>query len=102
MRYFGKRVKNNRFSYTPRYYDPVKEDLKNRLRMASEESSPEVTKMRIQSGLKRRGRANKELEQRNRRRANIRLLVIIGFLVFAAYKFLMSDGIQRYIESISG
>ena len=99
---FGKRVKNQRFNFIPRHYDPAQEDLEDRLRMASDEQNPEIAKMRIKSGFKRKARGNKELETKLRRSANIRLLLIISALVAGSYVFMTSDGIMNFIQSMSG
>lgn len=99
---FGKRVKNQKFNYIPRHYDPAKEALEDRLRMASDETNPEVAKMRIRDGFKRRARGNKELEASLRRSANIRLLVIVVALVALTYYFLNSDGLLQFIQRMSG
>lgn len=99
---FGKRVRNQRFTYLPRYYDPAKEDLESRLRMASDEASPELTKMRIKDGLRRRSKGAKEIEKKSNKRSNIRLLLIVGILVLVTYYFLTSDGLLLFIESMSG
>lgn len=99
---FGKRVRNQKFNYIPRHYDPAKEELEDRLRMASDESNPEITKMRIKDGFKRRTRGNKELESSLRRSANIRLLIIIAALIAISYYFLSSDGLLQFIQRMSG
>ena len=99
---FGKRVRNQKFNFIPRHYDPAKEELEDRLRMASDESNPEVAKMRIKDGFKRRSRGNKELESSLRRSANIRLLIIIAGLIAVTYYFLNSDGILQFIQRMSG
>jgi len=99
---FGKRVKNQRFNYIPRHYDPAKEDLEERLRMASEESNTEVSKLRIRSGLRQRSRGDKDLEKTLKRSANIRLVVIIGMLIAVSYYLLTSEGITKFIIEMSG
>ena len=99
---FGKRVKNQKFNYIPRHYDPAKEEMKDRLRMASEESNAEISKMRIRDGFRRKARGNKELERTLKRNANIRLLVIVAILIGITYAFMTSDGLMKFIEKMSG
>jgi len=99
---FGKRVKNQKFNYIPRHYDPAKEDLEERLRMASPEDSSDLAKMRIKSGFKRKARGNKDLEKSLKRSANIRLVVIIGILIAITYYLLTTDTLTRFITRMSG
>lgn len=97
---FGKRVKNQRFDYIPRYYDPAKDRLQERLKMASDEATPELTKMRIKDGFKRKSRGNKELERSIKLKSNIRLMIIIAMLILITYYLLSSDGIANFIQSM--
>jgi len=97
----GKRVKNQRFNYIPKHYDPAKEDLENRLRMLTDEQNPEMAKMRIRSGFKRKARGNKELATKLRRNANIRLMAIIAFLMVVTYFLMKSEAILQFIERMS-
>lgn len=99
---FGKRVKNQKFNYIPRHYDPAKDELEGRLRMASDESNAEISKMRIKHGFKRKARGNKELERSLKRNANIRLFIIIGILIAITIAFMRSDGLLRFVEKMSG
>lgn len=99
---FGKRVKNQTFNFIPRHYDPAKDDLEDRLRMATDEQNPEIAKMRIKSGFKRKARGNKQLESQLKRSANIRLLLIISALIAASYVLMTSDGIMNFIQTMSG
>ncbi len=99
---FGKRTKHQKFEFNPRYYDPIKDELKDRLRMASDDTSPEITKMRIRDGLRRKSRGNKQLESSLRKSSNIRLLVIVGVLIAGTYMLMTSEGILQFIEKMSG
>lgn len=99
---FGKRVKNQKFNFIPRHYDPVKDDLEQRLRMASDEDSSEVAKMRIKDGFRRKTRGNKQLEKTLRRSANLRLLIITAILIALGWVLLTSDVVLNFIQTISG
>lgn len=98
---FGKRVKNKRFDYIPRYYDPVKEEFRSRLKANDPNTldDPELAKMRIRSGLRSKARGNVELKQKLQRSANIRLLVIVGLLVAISYYVLTSNAFNVLVES---
>lgn len=97
---YGKRVKNQRFEYVPRFYDPEKEKLQERLDMNTDASSPELSKLRIQDGFRRRSRGSKELKQKMTLQANIRLFLVIFALCAIVYLILQSDAILQIIESL--
>ena len=72
--------KPNTFNYIPRYYDPDKEDLEDRLKKArlERESGTEAMKSRISTGLRQRGGGNRALRKKMVLRSN---LIIIGLIV---------------------
>ena len=84
MRFFKTKVpKHQRFEYTPRFYDPKKEDLQNRVAAAQGMSGrdTEAMKGRISTSL-RRGRNNHpKLRSGTVYRSNMLLLAIIVVLV---------------------
>ncbi len=52
---FGSRIKHRKFDYIPRYYDPAKEELEQRLkRYKREGDEKELLKERIRGGFKRK------------------------------------------------
>lgn len=100
---FGKRVKNQRFEYVPRYYDASKEALHNRIKMNNPDASAakdnaELSKLRIQDGLRRKARGNKELEKKTKRESSIRLLVILIVLIVMAWMFLNSNALTSLFK----
>lgn len=100
MALFGmnKRPKPLQFKYVPRYYDPVKEDLKERL--AGKEGSPEATKARIRSGL-RRGYGGGTIDTRAQKRMSfIRLIVIIAVLVALTYSIMVADSFLELLSKL--
>lgn len=97
---FGKRVKNQQFNYIPRYYDPAKVKLQERLDMNSTDQSPELSKMRIKDGFSRKSRGNAQLEKEMKLKANIRLIIILAALVVIVYLMLNSQAIQGMMESM--
>lgn len=97
---FNNTPKHQKFNYIPRYYDAAKEDLHNRVKAASGEASDsDVSKARIKAGLRRRY-AGREIDTSAAvRKSNIRLFLIIAFLLIAGYMFLSSASLQRMIEA---
>ena len=82
-----------KFGYKPRFYNPDKEDLEERLeRIRREESDdPEAVKKRIATGFRSRGGYNKEAKfarKRGENRSNIILIGVIVVLILATYIFL--------------
>ena len=99
---FNRIPKHQKFNYIPRYYDAAKEDLEERVRIASGQASdPEVAKARIKSGLRRRYSGKMEDTRAATRKSNIRLLLIIGILAMGAYLFLQSPSVQRMVEAFT-
>ena len=80
---FGKRVRNQKFNFIPRHYDPAKEELEDRLRMASDESNPEVAKTRIKDDFKR---GNKQLQSSVKPSANIKSILNLGPILMIRIK----------------
>ncbi len=99
---FGNRFKPRQFEYIPRYYDPVKEDLKQRLSQYEEkegaEKDPELLKERIRTGLRMRYRADAQYRSAEEKKSTIRLLVIIVLLFIIAYMILHSDVFFRMVD----
>ncbi len=90
---FFKKPQHQRFEYNPRHYDPKKEDLETRLRLArnAKDGDTDAIKSRISSGLRRKhirqkgsgGTGNTKLLN-----TNIRLIAIIVALFGLTYVFL--------------
>jgi len=84
---FSKLPKSKAFTFTPRFYDPVKEELEERekQREIRKQDDLEGAKMRIRSGFKNKYKADANFAQKSKRQQNIRLLLIIGILLLGAY-----------------
>ncbi|MBN1182980.1 MAG: hypothetical protein JXB49_11875 [Bacteroidales bacterium] len=81
---FFKQNKHKQFNYIPRYYDPQKEELEERIRQieAEEGIRPEGYTPGIRKGQMRN---YYERNKHTRNYSSIRLLIIAGLLVFIAY-----------------
>lgn len=92
---FGKRVKPKSFGFIPRFYDPVKEELNERLAKYQETDDASVQvdqlKSRIKSGLRQKFYGDPNIRSNVERRSNIRLLFIIITLFLISYVILKSD-----------
>lgn len=94
--------KHSQFTYVPRYYDPQKEALRERIAEIEKEKSDdaEAMKQRISSGL-RRGRGDASLRRRTVIKSNITVfvtLVVLVLLAIVAVYFYMPQLVD-YIES---
>lgn len=102
---FGNRVKPKSFGFVPRYYDPAKEELEERLKKykQSEDTSDNVENMknRIKTGLRMKHYGNPGVRTSAVRKSNIRLLFIICVLGLAAYVLMSSNKIIALIEAFS-
>lgn len=99
---FNKRIKHRTFDYTPRYYDPEKEALKERIdQYSGEQGEINNTKNRIKIGLRQKYRADQQFKKSLQRKSNLRLLMIIIILLFLSYMFLKSDRILNIIQTFS-
>ncbi len=96
---FGKRIKNRQFDYTPRYYDPEKEELEQRLGRYNQNSTDvDLTKVRIKGGLRKKYRVNNEYSQTIRNRSNRILLFTIVILLLITFYFI-SEYLPRIMAS---
>ncbi|MFT4665281.1 MAG: hypothetical protein ACI8YQ_002736 [Polaribacter sp.] len=87
---FFKKPQHQRFEYNPRHYDPKKEDLETRLRLARnvKEGDPNALRSRISSGLRRKHIRQQGTGNTNLLNTNIRLIAIIVILFGMTYVFL--------------
>lgn len=97
---FGKRPKHRKFDYIPRYYDPDKEELQERLRQyktntAVNSDDTELAKQRIRGGFRRNSRTNTEAMRIANRKSNMRLLLVLATLLLMSIYF-----INRYLPKI--
>ncbi len=87
---FFKKPRHQKFEYKPRYWDPVKEDVEERVKLAKRESNDsEAVKSRISHGLRRSYNFSSRNNSRASKRSTIRLFVIIGILLLFCYYFLV-------------
>ena len=102
---FGNRVKPKSFGFVPRYYDPAKEELEERIKKykQSEDTSDNVENMknRIKTGLRMKHYGSPDVRTSAVRKSNIRLLFIICVLGLAAYLLMSSNKIIALIEAFS-
>ena len=91
--------KHHKFSYTPRHYDPKKEDLERRVEIAkgSQADNPEARRARIKSQLRRGMNSNPRLRKQLVFKSNMLVLGIIVVLVVGL--FIM---INVYLPEIMG
>jgi hypothetical protein len=93
--------KSKAFTFTPRFYDPVKEELEERekQREIRKQDDLEGAKMRIRSGFKNKYKADANFAQKSKRQQSIRLLLIIGILLLGAY-FVLTEFLPVWIQMI--
>jgi len=98
---FSKLPKTKPFNFTPRFYDPVKEELEERARDRElrKQEDIEGTKMRIRAGFRSKYKADAAFAQKSKRQQNMRLLMIIGILLFAVY-FVLTEFLPIWIQLI--
>ncbi len=84
---FFKTPSHQRFEYTPRHWDPKKEDLEKRLENAMKKkgNDPEGMKARISTGMRRGARGGRSMKGASTYRSNLLLLGIIIVLVAITY-----------------
>ena len=90
---FGKRPRHRNFDYTPRYYDPDKEDLERRMAPYQKDSNyktdPEAIKTRIRGSFKKPiGKSyESDMYKRSLRRSNRIVMVVTMALVLLTLYF---------------
>jgi len=92
---FFNRTKHRRFEYIPRYYNPEKEELENRLKKHQKtvKGSIEDTKMNIQAGLRNRAPRGGGF---NLRYSMLVMLIVVILLLITIY--LLSAYLPKFIE----
>ncbi len=92
--------KHARYNYIPRYYDPRKEELQDRLKEIElqRENSPEAMKSRISSGLKR-GAGDGRTRRKTILRSNFIILGVVVVLVMLSILFI-NYYVPRILESL--
>ncbi|TVR78475.1 MAG: hypothetical protein EA412_08545 [Chitinophagaceae bacterium] len=91
---FFKIPEHNRFNYDPRYYDPEKEDLEKRVRLAKlnrpeEEqeatTEEELLKIRIAQNFKKARTNSRPSISRSLNQSRLRFFIILGILLYLCY-----------------
>ena len=84
---FIKLPSHKRFEYTPRYWDPEKEERDERIRQIKAEMGIEIPSDPNRSTIKRGSfrQAHQKTKVRASRSSNIRLIVILAALLLIAY-----------------
>ncbi|MBC7884339.1 MAG: hypothetical protein H7X99_02620 [Saprospiraceae bacterium] len=102
---FGNRLKPKSFGYIPRFYDPVKDELNERLSKYqstdNEDVSLEKMKGRIQSGIRLKYNGDPTLKKSAEKKSNVRLVYIIIILIMISYVIISSDKITSMLEVFS-
>jgi len=84
---FIKLPQNKRFSYSPRYWDPEKEEREDRIRRIKHEMGIDIPSDPTRSTITRGSfrQARKTIKTKASRSSNIRLVIILAVLLFLAY-----------------
>jgi hypothetical protein len=84
---FIKLPKHKKFSYSPRYWDPVKEEREERIRRIKLEMGIDMPSNPNRTTIRRGSfrQASKNIRVRATRGSNIRLLIILAVLLMLAY-----------------
>lgn len=100
-----KQVNHQTFDFKPRFYDPEKEALEERVRQYKELSDSKSdlisTKERIKSGLRSKQggyRADQNYRRNAIRRSNIRLVLIVAILCALCMAFLQSNKLDQLLS----
>ena len=99
---FGRSIKPRTFEYVPRFYDPVKEERKERQSKFNGDISAadniDQMKSRIQRGMRSKYYGDPLVRRAGEKKANIRIFITILFLFFVAYLLFKSDKIASLLE----
>lgn len=101
---WGPKFTQHTFGYVPRFYDPDKEELEERIKMLEEkygeksELDAEKMKMRIKKGLRTKNYGNVGLRVRAEKTASFRRLLIIIVLVAI---FIVIMQMEKFIQFLN-
>ena len=102
---FGKRPKHRSFDYTPRYYDPDKEDLKRRMApyLNDKEKSihdPDAIKSRLRGSFKRSigTKYESDLYKKSLRRSN-RIVMIVAMVLILITLYFLLEYLPAFLEA---
>lgn len=88
FRFFFRVPKHQRFDYKPRYWDPRKEELEERMKRIEslQEGGVEGAKARISGGFRRGGYlSDSRVRQRQVMRSNLLLIAVVAMLLVLCY-----------------
>ncbi len=93
--------KHQRYKYIPRYWDPKKEELEERIKRIKDakDGNIEATKARISGGFRRGFSDDSHLRRNSVFQSNMLLLGIIALLLFASYLFMIKY-LPRIVEAL--
>ena len=101
----GKRPKHRNFDYTPRYYDPDKEDLERRMAPYQKDGksnpvNPEAIKARIRGSSKKPiGKSyDSDMYKKSLRRSNRIVMVVLMALLLLTLYFLL-EYLPSFLET---
>ncbi len=82
--------KHQQFTYKPRYWDPKKEELDERMQRIKDmqERGVEASKARISGSFRKGYKGNHQYRKSQVRRSNLMLFIVIAILIFITYLFL--------------
>ena len=100
---FFKTPKHQRYEYKPRYWDPQKEELQERLERVKQiqGEGSEAMKARISSGLKRGYRGDERLRKQRVMRSNLVLIGVIAVLCVLSY-LVLTIYLPGIVEAVEG
>lgn len=86
---FSKVPKHQRFNYIPRHYDPIKDELEQRVRSKELDSinSKEARRYRIQEGI-RRNQSYTKTRSESTLRSNVIIVALVAALATMAFLLL--------------
>lgn len=95
---FFNRTRHRKFEYIPRYYNPEKEELEQRLSKYRKENRNEIddVKINIRAGLRNRAPANGSF---NLRYSMLIMLIVVILLLITIY--LLSAYLPKFMEAFS-
>ena len=104
MALFGNnRPRHKKFGYNPRYYDPAKEALQERIKAYGDNQgidSAELAKDRIRSGLRSKSGYAEGYRTQEVKKSNTTLLMVIAVLSIVTYLILSSSKISKLLDAL--
>lgn len=87
---FFKKTKHQKFEYKPRYWNPQKEELMERVNSAQGkgDNNPEAIKNRIANNLRRNYQSKNRSSRSSSKKSTLMLLAITAGLIALSYYFL--------------